>query len=201
MIIPASFFQRADVVEVARDMIGLILCTEINGVHCAGRIIETEAYAGVNDRASHSFGNRRTPRNQSMYGPGGHAYVYLCYGIHHLFNVVTNRADHPQGVLVRAVTPLRGLEVIRQRLGRADRPSGPGLVTRALGIDRRLHDGHLLDRPPVWIEWDGLTLEKGHMVQGPRIGVDYAGEDALLPYRFRWIFEDEKKRKPPMKAS
>lgn len=188
MIIPSSFFLRPEVVDVARDMIGLLLCTRIDGQVCAGRILEAEAYAGVEDRASHSFGNRRTPRNESMYGPGGRSYVYLCYGIHHLFNVVTNREGIPQGVLIRAVEPVRGEDIIRQRLEKSRSPSGPGLVTKALGIDRHRHNAHPLDRPPVWIESDGHPLRPGDLIQGPRIGVDYAGEDALLPYRFRWIY-------------
>lgn len=188
MILPSSFFQRPDVVELARDMIGLLLCTHIDGQVCAGRILEAEAYAGLNDRASHSFGNRRTARNEPMYGPGGRSYVYLCYGIHHLFNVVTNREGIPQGVLIRAVEPAWGEEVIRNRLGKSRAATGPGLVTKALGIDRLRHNALPLDQPPVWIESDGIPLRPGDLVQGPRVGVDYAGEDALLPYRFRWIF-------------
>jgi len=151
-------------------------------------ITETEAYAGVDDRASHAFGNRRTRRTEPMFDAGGIAYVYLCYGIHHLFNVVTAGKGVPHAVLVRAGTPLEGHETIAGRRGMpADDKrllAGPGSLARGLGITTALTGESLLGKR-VWIEDRGIEVEDGAICSGPRIGVDYAGEDALLPYRFR----------------
>ncbi len=150
-------------------------------------ITETEAYGGVSDRASHSYGGRRTQRNEPMYHEGGIAYVYLCYGIHHLFNVVTGPKGTPTAVLIRSLAPLDGVEVmLRRRRKKEVHPSltaGPGSLSQALGITTRF-SGIQLSAPPIWIEDRGIGIPSVQIAAGPRIGVAYAGEDAQLPWRF-----------------
>jgi DNA-3-methyladenine glycosylase len=187
-MLPQSFYVRDDVVAVSRDLLGKVLCTDIDG-RCTSMVItETEAYAGVTDKASHAYGDRRTRRTEPMYGPGGMAYVYLCYGIHHLFNVVTNVSGVPHAVLVRAGEPHSGLSTMLERRGKphADRSllAGPGSVARALGITTSLTGSSLLGGP-IRIEDHGLRVDEACVSAGPRVGVDYAGEDAGRPYRFR----------------
>lgn len=187
MKLTTDFYTREDVVEIAQDLLGKILFTRIRGTVTAGIITETEAYAGVKDRASHAFNGRRTSRTEVMYAEGGTAYVYLCYGIHHLFNVVTNRNDVPHAVLVRAVKPYKGIDSICKRRGKptaqANMCNGPGTVSQGLGI-RTSHSGLSLLGQTIWIEEKGIEVRKRDIIKSPRIGVDYAGADALLPYRF-----------------
>lgn len=187
MKIPPTFYTGDDVVAIARDLLGKVLCTRIDGLMARAIITETEAYAGVDDRASHAFGGRRTNRTEPMFGPGGIAYVYLCYGIHHLFNVVTNEKDVPHAVLVRAGSPLAGLDLMLSRRGKdkEDRSllGGPGSLAKALGITTE-HTGISLSGDRIWIEDQGLRVADGMITTGPRVGVDYAGEDAARPYRF-----------------
>jgi DNA-3-methyladenine glycosylase len=181
------FYNRADVVNIARELLGKVLVTQWDGVITSGRIVETEAYHGITDRASHAWNGRRTRRTEIMYDDGGKGYIYLCYGIHHLFNVVTNIRDTPHAVLIRAVEPLEGISTMLQRTGKKkpDRTltSGPGNVSRALGLQVS-HSGVSLLDEAVFIADDGYALKKKDIVATTRIGVDYAGEDALLPYRF-----------------
>jgi DNA-3-methyladenine glycosylase len=188
MKLTEDFYVRDDVVEISRDLLGKVLCTRIGGKRTSVLITETEAYAGVTDRASHAFGDRRTRRTEPMYAPGGHAYVYLCYGIHHLFNVVTNVEDVPHAVLIRAGEPLEGLDLMlkRRRKERQDKTllGGPGSTAQALGISTQLTGTSLLG-DEIWIEDRGIRIESSTISAGPRVGVDYAGEDAELPYRFR----------------
>lgn len=182
-----DFYQRADVVEISRDLLGKVLCTHIDGVFTSAVISETEAYAGVDDKASHAHGNRRTRRTEPMFAGGGIAYVYLCYGIHHLFNVVTNVAGTPHAVLIRAGTPLEGTGHIlkRRQKSTVDKMllGGPGSLAKGLGI-LTVHTGAALNAKPIWIEDRGVSVETDNIVTGPRIGVDYAEEDAERPYRF-----------------
>jgi DNA-3-methyladenine glycosylase len=182
--LPREFYLRNNVIDIAKELLGKLLITRFNGELTGGLITETEAYAGVNDRASHAFGGRRTPRNEPMYAKGGTTYVYLCYGIHHLFNVVTHQENEPHAVLIRGIHPIIGKEVIAHRRAPA-RPTthGPGTLTTALGI-RTQHSGLDLLNGPINIEDIGIILKKQDIVVGPRIGVDYAGADAVLPYRF-----------------
>ena len=185
--LPYAFYEREDVVQIAKELIGKILVTEIGGELTSGRIVETEAYAGSIDRASHAYGGRRTNRTEIMFGKGGAAYVYLCYGIHHLFNVVTNSAGTPHAVLIRAVEPLDGIEIMLRRTQKKNADftltRGPGNVSKALGI-KTIHTGTDLTGPDIYITSDGFIYEDARIAATPRIGVDYAGEDALLPYRF-----------------
>lgn len=183
----SSFYQRDDVVEIARELLCKALCTEIDGKLSKALITETEAYAGVTDKASHAYGDRRTKRTEPLYAHGGCAYVYLCYGIHHLFNVVTNRAGTPHAVLIRAAESLLGAEHMLKRRGKNQKDraflSGPGSLAKALGISTG-DTGLSLSGNRIWIEDAGYTASPGSIVAGPRIGIDYAEEDASLPYRF-----------------
>lgn len=185
MKLPRTFYRERDALVGARELIGKGLFTSIDGVRTAGIITETEAYLGVHDRASHASGGRRTARNEVMYAAGGVAYVYLCYGIHHLFNVVVMEKDEPQAVLIRAIHPLDGKGTMLARRGsKTLTTGGPGTLTQALGI-RTDHNGEDLTGQRIWLEDIGVKVTKKDLIVGPRVGVDYAGEDALLPYRFR----------------
>ena len=186
--LPAAFYDRANVVTIARELLGKVLVTEFGGQRTSGRIVEVEAYNGVIDRASHAFAGRRTRRTEVMFGSGGVAYVYLIYGIHQLFNVVTNSRDVPHAVLVRALEPLEGIPVMLERVHKVtldhSLTRGPGNLSRALGL-LTVHTGtSLLGGGPVWIGDDGTRVPRSQIVATPRIGVDYAGEDAELAYRF-----------------
>ncbi|MEW6469530.1 MAG: DNA-3-methyladenine glycosylase [Bacteroidota bacterium] len=187
MKLEKEFYTRSDVVLVSRELLGKYLFTRFEGRLTGGIITETEAYAGVTDRASHAYGGRRTKRTEVMYSEGGTAYVYLCYGIHHLFNIVTNKPDVPHAVLIRAVKPEIGIETIlerrKQTVLHAKTAGGPGTVSQALGITTR-HTGVSLLGNEIWLEDRGVLVMDDEITAGPRIGVDYAGKDARLPYRF-----------------
>ena len=187
MILPDSFYQRKDVVKIAKELIGKVLVTNFSNELTAGIIVETEAYAGAADKASHAFGNRRTNRTEVMYAHGGIAYVYLCYGIHHLFNVVTNVEHVPHAILIRAVEPLEGIDIMLQRRKKEKLlpllTAGPGAMSQALGIKTK-HTGLNLQGPDIYIEDRGIKVAKKDIVEASRVGVAYAQEDALLPYRF-----------------
>src|ERR1051326_204859 len=188
MKLPREFYTRSDVLEVARDLLGKkLVVPNRNGARVAGIIVETEAYRGPEDRASHAWNGRRTRRTETMYGVGGTAYVYFVYGMYNQFNVVTNVADTPHAVLVRALEPVEGLDLIRRRgVGRFVRQwrSGPGRICLALGNDRKLDKAHLLGER-VWIE-EGISISRRQIARGPRIGIDYAEEWVDKPWRF-WI--------------
>jgi DNA-3-methyladenine glycosylase len=188
MRLSASFYAKDDVVAVARDLLGKVLCTRLNGQLTKAIIVETEAYAGVTDKASHAYGDRRTKRTEPIYGQGGTAYVYLCYGLHHLFNVVTNQAETPHAVLIRAGIPMSGTERMLKRRNKekVDKAllAGPGSLAKALGITTD-HTGLSLMNGQIWIEDRGIEIDDDSILVGPRVGVDYAGDDALRPYRFR----------------
>jgi DNA-3-methyladenine glycosylase len=179
-----GFYQRNDVVGIAKELIGKILVTHFNGIITSGRIVETEAYNGVEDKARHAFGGKRTKRTETMYLPGGAAYVYLCYGIHHLFNVINNVANEPHAVLIRSVIAVDGTPEIPERLGKKSLKNnllkGPGVVSRGLGITNTFTAISLLLND-IYICDDGFKTLSGCIMATPRIGVDYTGEDALLP--------------------
>lgn len=183
----ADFYRRKNVLQVAKDLLGKILVTRFEGVLTSGRIVEVEGYNGIADRASHAYGGRRTARNEVMYADGGLAYVYLCYGIHHLFNVVTNIQGTPHAVLIRAAEPVQGIATMLLRTGKAKADhsltKGPGNVSKALGIFTH-HSRLSLSSSQLYIADDGCRYPAKQIIASPRIGVDYAGEDALLPYRF-----------------
>ena len=183
----AAFYERNDVVLIAKELLGKILVTNFDQVLTAARIVETEAYNGVVDKASHAYGNRRTNRTEVMFQHGGRAYVYLCYGIHHLFNVVTNVQETPHAILIRGAEPVFGIETMLARTRKLHLDNtitkGPGNVSKALGITTK-HTGINLSAHEIFIIDDGFTYKKNQIVASPRIGVDYAAEDALLHYRF-----------------
>lgn len=188
MKLPSEYYLHSDVVWLARDLLGKVICTEIDGHRAAGIITETEAYAGETDKASHAYGGRRTPRTETMYAQGGCAYVYLCYGIHHLFNVVSNCEGIPHAVLLRGIRPVEGEAVILKRRNKQKLDqkiaAGPGTLTQALGI-KTYHDLTDLTGNTIWIEDRGIQIPNSNIKTGKRIGIDYAEEDKDLPYRFR----------------
>jgi DNA-3-methyladenine glycosylase len=181
-----SFYQRTDVVKIARELLGKVLFTSVDGVITSGMIVETEAYSWK-ERGCHAYGSKKTNRNSIMFEKGGHTYVYLCYGMHYLFNIVTNAPNVAEAVLIRALEPVYGIEDMLARRGQLKNKlhltSGPGKLTKAMGIDRNLNAKYLLD-DEVWVEDAGYKISKGNIEAGPRIGIDYAGDDALLPWRF-----------------
>jgi len=186
-LLDTSFYTQKSVVKIARDLLGKIIVTYFDEHLTAARITETEAYNGAVDKASHAYNNRRTKRTEIMYANGGTAYVYLCYGIHHLFNVVTNVKNVPHAVLIRAAEPVIGIDVMLERTHKKKLDdtltSGPGNVSKALGIYTH-QSGCDLRSDDLFIADDGFRLSKNKIIITPRIGVDYAAEDALLPYRF-----------------
>ncbi|MCE9614974.1 MAG: DNA-3-methyladenine glycosylase [Lentisphaerae bacterium] len=197
--IPLSFYRRHDVVAIARELLGKRLCTCLpstnagghgrpRAVFTAGIIAETEAYAGPEDRASHAYGNRRTARTSIMFRAGGAAYVYLCYGMHALFNVVTHEPGVPHAVLIRAIVPTHDIATMLRRRGRKQLTrtltTGPGTVAQALGITTD-HTGISLGGRQIWIEDAGITVGAADVVASPRVGVAYAGAHARRPWRFQ----------------
>lgn len=195
MKLSESFYQRENVVLIAKELLGKTIHSMVNGELTSARITEVEAYSGLNDKACHANNGIRTKRTEVMYAEGGHAYVYLCYGIHHLFNIVTNAKDRADAVLVRAVEPLEGVDVMleRRRKESLDKTltSGPGTLSQALGIKTKTHYGKWLLDNDIWLE-DSRNLSSDEIITSTRIGVDYAEEDALKPWRFyikdnQWI--------------
>lgn len=186
--LPRSFYTRPNVVTVARDLLGkLLVVPASNGQRVSGVIVETEAYRGPLDRAAHSYGGRRTQRTEPMYAIGGTAYVFFVYGMYYQFNVVTNAAETPHAILIRALEPVEGIELMRKR--RHNQPDrnltkGPGKLCIALGIDRKLDGADLLGNE-VWLE-DRPPIRRSQINSGTRIGIDYAGEWINKPWRF-WI--------------
>ncbi len=185
--IPLSFYDRDDVVQIAKELLGKIIVTNFGGQITSARIVETEAYIGITDKASHSYGHRRTARNEHMYSPPGTAYVYICYGMHQMLNIVTNKKDIPDAVLIRAVEPLNGIDLMAKRTGKNINDKtltrGPGNVGKALGIYKH-HSGLFLLDKEIYLLDDGEKMIAGKIGTSKRIGVDGAGDDALLPFRF-----------------
>lgn len=189
-LLPTHFFTRPDPVQVAKDLLGKHLVTRFDGQTTAGKIVETEAYRAPDDRACHAFGNRRTARTEVMFATGGRAYVYLCYGIHHLFNVVTGPASMAHAVLVRAIEPTDNVEFMLKRRGmdklHPKLTAGPGALTQALGIHTSQTGLSLLDPTgPIWLEDRGEVVLEENIIASPRVGVAYAKECAAWPWRFR----------------
>lgn len=184
--LPASFYLRTDVVQITKELLGKILITTFDGERTAGRIVETEAYEGEIDRASHAY-RGRTKRTEVMYGSGGVTYVYLCYGIHQMFNIVTNVAGVPHAILIRAVEPLEGMETMLRRTGKKSLDytltKGPGNVGKAFGFHTS-QCGLPLTGPEILIADDGFVVKKKDIILSPRIGVAYAGEHSEWLYRY-----------------
>lgn len=212
--LPRKFYLREDTIEIARDLLGKLLVVPAeNGRRVSGMIVETEAYLGETDRAAHSYRGRRTPRNEVMYARGGHVYVFFVYGMYYQFNVVTGPQDHPHAILIRAVEPVEGIEIMRDRRSvpkaaatgalRSPMPdknltSGPGKLCIALNIDRSLNGEDLLDGR-VWLE-DYKQFSEDEIATGRRIGIDYAGEDVERRWRF-WVRDNPFVSKPRLEIS
>jgi DNA-3-methyladenine glycosylase len=184
-VLSSDFFLNPNVQQVAKELLGKTLFTNINGTISSAIITETEAYQGPEDRASHAYNNKRTQRTEVMYAKGGCCYIYLCYGIHYLFNIVTNHANIPHAVLIRSAIIKSGLSAIQSR--RNDNISdtqllhGPGNFAKGMGITIDFN-GLYLNSKNIWIEntsSNGLSIESA-----PRVGIDFAGPDALLPWRY-----------------
>ena len=185
MKLEESFYQRADVTKIAKELLGKTLYTRINRKITSGIIVETEAYSHV-EKGCHAYLNRMTKRNEVMFNAGGYAYVYLCYGIHNLFNVVTGSPGTGNAVLIRALEPIEGIDIMKERMNTSNVrriTSGPGKLTKALGIDRTFNAKHLTGSD-VWIDDQGIILKKQQIIASKRIGIDYAGEDANLLWRY-----------------
>ena len=183
-----SFYDRKDVVKIAKELLGKVIVTNVDGKVTSGRIVETEAYVGLVDKASHSYGGRRTPRNEHMYCAAATSYVYICYGMHQMLNIVTNKKNIPDAVLIRAIEPIKGINIMLKRTGKPvlnnTLTKGPGNVGKALGISKK-HSGKDLLEDEIYIYHDGESkIDENKIGISKRIGVDSAGPDALLPYRF-----------------
>ncbi|MFN7118444.1 MAG: DNA-3-methyladenine glycosylase [Saprospiraceae bacterium] len=190
MRLAKEFYLRDDVVQIAQDLLGKLLITEIDGERTVGKIVETEAYRAPEDKASHAYNNRRTARTEVMFAEGGRAYVYLCYGIHHLFNVVTNVENVAHAVLIRAVEPVENVELMRLRRGmdlvKPNLTAGPGALAQAMGISTFYSGIDLTsENSVIRIEDDGVIVGMEEIIASPRVGVAYAQEWAALPWRFR----------------
>ncbi len=187
MKLPEDFYLSKEVVDIAKKLLGKYLFTQINGEISGGYIVETEAYQGITDKASHAFGNRLTNRTKTMYQTGGVAYVYLCYGIHEMLNVVTSVEGEPHAVLIRAINPTEGIDLMLERRKmtslKNNITAGPGSVAKALSISRKMN-GLSFQGEEIWLEDRNLTFSDDQIAAVPRVGVAYAKEDALLPYRF-----------------
>jgi DNA-3-methyladenine glycosylase len=185
--LPLSFYSRKDVIAIAKDLIGKIIVTNFDGNITSGKIVETEAYVALIDKASHSFGGRRTAKNEHMYSAPGTAYVYICYGLHQMMNIVTNDKDIPDAVLIRAVEPIEGIDIMLKRTGKKlfdnTLTRGPGNVGKALGIFKH-HSGNYLLGNDIYLMDDKLKINDEDIGISKRIGVESAGQDGLLPYRF-----------------
>ena len=190
--LPREFYLREDTIEVAKDLLGkLLVVPDQEGKRVSGLIVELEAYLGVEDKAAHSFGGRRTARNEVTFGIGGHAYVFFIYGMYYQLNFVTGPADHPHVVLIRAVEPIEGIGRMRERRGSMkdkNLTSGPGKLCIAFGIDRALNGADLTGNT-IWVE-EQRSFVEDQIASGKRIGIDYAAEDAEKPWRF-WVKGNE----------
>ncbi len=185
MKLDESFYLRDNVVSIARDLLGKVLVSKVDRKVTAGIIVETEAYS-YTEKGCHAYNGKMTKRNKVMFKSAGHSYVYLCYGIHHLFNVVTNVEGKADAVLIRALQPLVGEPHMMDRMDTTSLKkitSGPGKLTKALGINLSMNGEYLLNNK-VWIEDQSIKISKSSIVASSRIGIDYAGEDAQLPWRF-----------------
>ncbi len=184
MRLAKEFYQRRDVTIIAKELLGKVLFSKVSNRLTSGMIVETEAYSW-REKGCHAYGNKMTARNASMFNMGGCAYVYLCYGIHNMVNIVTNEEGVADAILIRALEPIDGIDIMKERIGIASEKritSGPGKLAKAMGIDRSF-DGKDLTGKSIWIA-DGMEIKRKQIESTHRIGIDYAGEDALLPWRY-----------------
>jgi DNA-3-methyladenine glycosylase len=188
-LIPSSFYQSQNVVDISKKLLGKYLVTNIDTKLCVGKIVETEAYRAPDDKACHAYNNKRTARTETMFLQGGLAYVYLCYGIHNLFNVVTAPEGAAHAVLIRALEPVDGIEFMMERRNLKNLEStltnGPGKLTAAMGIQRTHNGSSLFDNNSIWIEDRGDHIKNDEMIESPRVGIGYSAECSNWPWRFR----------------
>jgi DNA-3-methyladenine glycosylase len=185
-----SFYIRTDVVQISKELLGKHLVTNFNGQRTVGKIVETEAYRAPDDKACHAHLNRFTKRTQVMFEEGGVAYIYLCYGIHHLFNIVTAKKGMAHAILVRGIEPIENVDLMLKRRGmdklKPQLTAGPGVLSKAMGITKAFTGTSLLDDETViWIEDSGEIIAEEEIICSPRVGIDYAEECALWDWRFR----------------
>ena len=187
--LPAAYYISTDVTHLAKDLLGKFLCTNIDGLYCSGKIVETEAYRAPDDRACHAYNNRRTNRTEVMFSKGGVAYIYVCYGLHHLMNVVTAPKDQAHAILIRALEPADGIDIMAERrqmeMMDARLTKGPGALSVALGLRSGMTGTSLYDpSSPIWIEDRGIRFQESEICISKRIGVESAGEAAHWPWRY-----------------
>jgi DNA-3-methyladenine glycosylase len=188
-LLPLEFYQRPDVLTIARELLGKHVCTRIDGELTTGRIVETEAYRHEGDPSITLHLQRKARQAQALYQPGGHAYLYTVYRVHTLFNLTVNDDAHPDAVLIRAIEPLEGVEIMLRRRGLAklarNLTAGPGVLSQALGLTPALN-GELLTGPQIWLEDASEIIDSENITASSRVGLEYAGEEAVaLPWRFR----------------
>lgn len=185
--LPLSFYQREDVIQIARDLVGKELFTNVDGIICGGTIVETEAYRGPDDRGSHAYMNRMTPRNKMMYESGGKVYMYICYGIHDMLNIVTGSEGMSHAILIRAIEPHTGIETMRERrnlFGHDKRLcQGPGALAKALGLKKHFNGTDILG-DEIWIEDSSKVYRDKEIVAAPRVGMNFEGPYKTIPWRF-----------------
>jgi DNA-3-methyladenine glycosylase len=185
--LPLEFFRNGDVVGIARNLLGKTLYCFVDGQLCGGTIIETEAYRGPEDRGSHAYGGKRTPRNETMYGAGGLVYMYICYGIHDMLNIVTGEEGTSHALLIRAIEPTVGIDVMRIRRGIFDKDTrlcqGPGALAKAMGLTK-LHNSILITGEQIWIEESEISYSDEQIVAAPRVGMNFDGPYKTIPWRF-----------------
>lgn len=187
-LLSEKYFQNQDVLFLAKDLLGKLIVSEIDNQIASGIIVETEAYKGPDDKASHAYNNRLTNRTKTMFETGGLAYIYLNYGIHHLFNVVTGYEGLPHAVLVRAIEPVDGIDIMLKRRNKSDLSpaltNGPGKWTQALGITTHLNGIKLYNEKSKIRIYD-VENDINEIIESPRVGIDYAEEYIRMPWRYR----------------
>lgn len=200
-MLPQDYYQNSNVLFLAQDLLGKHLHSDFDHEHCIGKIVETEAYMAPEDKASHAYQNLRTNRTEIMFAKGGHAYIYLCYGIHSMVNVVTGPKDCAHAILIRAIEPLDNIHIMKSRVKTKKKDillgAGPGNVCKAMGIHTKHNGEKLFDRGKIWIENSSESHSDGDIVKSPRVGIAYANEWANKPWRF-YINEHPSVSKPRM---
>ncbi|MFQ6031466.1 MAG: DNA-3-methyladenine glycosylase [Candidatus Zixiibacteriota bacterium] len=179
-------FYLQPTLEVAKQMLGKFLVREIGKERLVGKIVETEAYIGPFDLASHAYGGKKTERNKAEFFEGGHIYIYLVYGMYWQFNISTSASGKPECVLLRALEPIEGIEIMRRNRNSSlqNLTNGPGKLCQAFALDKGYYGEDLVKSSRIWLEDRGFIVDESEIGCGPRIGIDYAGEWAKKPWRF-----------------
>jgi len=187
-LLPIDFYLNKNVIDIGQNLLGKYLFTKINGVLTGGMITETESYKGIEDKACHAYMGKKTIRNEAMFEKGGIAYVYICYGMHNLLNVVTNEKDEPDAVLIRSIEPTVGIDTMLKRRNKSEikraLTAGPGALSKALGITKQLNKKSF-DSKIIWIEDRDVRISKEDIICSKRVGIDYAQEYRDKLWRFR----------------